>query len=326
MAIRGGRLTLDDALNLFRRYLVTEKMRSPETVRAYMADLEGFRSYLESSAGVQQLANVERIDQFHVRGFLASRFGKIKKVSVGRKLATLRTFFRVLVRERVIATNPAASLRAPKRDRPLPRALSVDDMDRFFSRNTDRGKRDLAIFELLYSSGLRVGELVSLRVQDLDLNNGWVRVVGKGNKERYVPVGSRALAALREYLPIRSFVEVATGKMGNQPALFLNFRGERLSSRSVRRILKSFLSSSGIARDVSPHAFRHSFATHLLHGGADLRSIQELLGHSSLSTTQRYTKVDLGHLMSVYDQAHPRSGVREKKRSTDRDPRSTDSE
>ncbi len=319
-------MTFDDALNLFRRYLVTERMRSPETVRAYMADLEGFRSYLVSSAGRNELADLERIDQFHVRGFLASRFGKIKKVSVGRKLATLRTFFRLLVRERVIGTNPAASIRAPKRDKPLPRALSVDDMDRFFSRNTDRGKRDLAIFELLYSSGLRVGELVSLRVQDLDLNNGWVRVVGKGNKERYVPVGSRAVAALREYLPIRSLVEAATGKIQNQPALFLNFRGARLSSRSVRRILKSFLSSSGIARDVSPHAFRHSFATHLLHGGADLRSIQELLGHSSLSTTQRYTKVDLGHLMSVYDKAHPRSGVREKKRSTTHDPRLTDSE
>lgn len=319
-------MTFDDALNLFRRYLVTERIRSPETVRAYMADLEGFQSYLVSSAGTKELADVERIDQFHVRGFLASRFGKIKKVSVGRKLATLRTFFRLLVRERVIGTNPAASIRAPKRDKPLPRALSVDDMDRFFSRNTDRGKRDLAIFELLYSSGLRVGELVSLRVQDLDLNNGWVRVVGKGNKERYVPVGSRAVAALREYLPIRSLVEAATGKIQNQPALFLNFRGARLSSRSVRRILKSFLSSSGIARDVSPHAFRHSFATHLLHGGADLRSIQELLGHSSLSTTQRYTKVDLGHLMAVYDQAHPRSGVREKKRSKAHNPRLTDSE
>ncbi len=199
-------------------------------------------------------------------------------------------------------------------------------MDRFFSRNTDRGKRDLAMFELLYSSGLRVGELVSLRVQDLDLNNGWVRVIGKGNKERYVPVGSRAVAALMAYLPIRSLLKSATGVLENQSALFLNFRGARLSSRSVRRILKAFLSSSGIARDVSPHAFRHSFATHLLHGGADLRSIQELLGHSSLSTTQRYTKVDLGQLMSVYDRAHPRSGAGQKKGSTNSDPRSSDSE
>jgi integrase/recombinase XerC len=319
-------LTFDDAVRVFRRYLVAERMRSPETVRAYMADLDGFRSFLEASATEKELNEVASIDQFHVRGFLASRFGKIKKVSVARKLASIRTFFRVLVRERVIPSNPAASIRAPKRDRPLPRALSVDDMDRFFSRNTDRGKRDLAMFELLYSSGLRVGELVSLRVQDLDLNNGWVRVIGKGNKERYVPVGSRAVAALRAYLPIRSLLKSATGVLENQSALFLNFRGARLSSRSVRRILKAFLSSSGIARDVSPHAFRHSFATHLLHGGADLRSIQELLGHSSLSTTQRYTKVDLGQLMSVYDRAHPRSGAGQKKGSTNSDPRSSDSE
>ena len=183
-------MTFDDALAVFQRYLVTEKMRSPETVRAYIADLKDFRIYLESSAARKELANVERLDQFHVRGFLASRFNKISKVSVGRKLAAIRTFFRLLIREEIIPTNPAGSVKAPKREKPLPRALSVDEVDRFFSRNSDRQKRDLAIFELLYSSGLRIGELTSLNVQDLDLNNGWVRVVGKGNKERYVPVGS----------------------------------------------------------------------------------------------------------------------------------------
>ena len=307
-------MTFNEALAVFQRYLITEKMRSPETVRAYRADLRDFGVYLESSNAKKELANVERIDQFHVRGFLASRFNKISKVSVGRKLAAVRTFFRLLIREEIIPTNPAGSIKAPKREKPLPKALSVDEIDRFFSRNADRQKRDLAIFELLYSSGLRIGELTSLNTPDLDLNNGWVRVIGKGNKERYVPVGSRAAAALNEYLPVRALVDQEIGSLNTRSALFLNSRGGRLSSRSIRRILKSFLSSSGVERDVSPHAFRHSFATHLLYGGADLRSIQELLGHASLSTTQRYTKMDLGRLMEVYDRSHPRSGAVRKKR------------
>jgi integrase/recombinase XerC len=307
-------LTFNEALAVFERYLITEKMRSPETVRAYRADLRDFGVYLESSNAKEELANVERIDQFHVRGFLASRFNKISKVSVGRKLAAVRTFFRLLIREEIIPANPAGSIKAPKRERPLPKALSVDEVDRFFSRNADRQKRDLAIFELLYSSGLRIGELTSLNTPDIDLNNGWVRVIGKGNKERYVPVGSRAAAALKGYLPVRAMVDQQIGSLNTTSALFLNSRGGRLSSRSIRRILKSFLSSSGVERDVSPHAFRHSFATHLLYGGADLRSIQELLGHASLSTTQRYTKMDLGRLMEVYDRSHPRSGAVRKKR------------
>jgi integrase/recombinase XerC len=185
-------------------------------------------------------------------------------------------------------------------------------MDRFFARNEDRGKRDSAIFELLYSSGLRVGELTSLDVEAVDLDYGWVRVIGKGNKERYVPVGSRAAEALREYLPLRAAIAAKDKVAAENRALFVNARGGRLSSRSIGRILKANLRTSGVVRDASPHSFRHSFATHLLQGGADLRSIQELLGHSSLSTTQRYTKVDLGRLMEVYDKAHPRSGVRKK--------------
>jgi integrase/recombinase XerC len=206
--------------------------------------------------------------------------------------------------------SPGAAIRAPKRDKPLPKALSVDEMDRFFARNEYRGMRDSAIFELLYSSGLRVGELTSLDVEAVDLDNGWVRVIGKGNKERYVPVGSRAAEALREYLPLRAAIAAKDKVAAENRALFVNARGGRLSSRSIGRILKANLRTSGVVRDASPHSFRHSFATHLLQGGADLRSIQELLGHSSLSTTQRYTKVDLGRLMEVYDKAHPRSGAR----------------
>ena len=301
-----------EATSVFIRHLETERLLSKETVRAYSADLQDFMTYL-ASCGAANLSHVERIDSFHIRGFLAARFGKIKKVSLGRKLAGLRTFFRFLVREGIMSKNPAAGIKAPKREKPLPKALSVDDLDRFFSRNPDMGKRDLAIFELLYSSGLRVGELTSLRVQDLDLGNGWVRVVGKGNKERYVPVGSRAVTALQDYLPQRAFLEMKSSQMARDRALFLNSRGGPLSSRSIRRILKMCLNIAGLARDASPHTFRHSFATHLLNAGADLRSIQELMGHSSLSTTQRYTKVDLGRLMEVYDKSHPRSGAQKKR-------------
>jgi integrase/recombinase XerC len=302
-------VNFDQAVAVFTRHLVSEKVRSPETVRAYTSDLQDFRVYLEESGAESALEKIDQIDQFHVRGFVASRFGRIKKVSTGRKIAAIRTFFRFLVRERILGANPAAAIKAPKREKSLPKALSVDEMERFFSRNPDMNKRDAAIYELLYSSGLRVGELVSLAVHDVDLKNGWVRVIGKGNKERYVPVGSRAQEALEQYLPVRAFVETATAALHSNGKLFLNLRGAPLSSRSVRRILKSCLDTAGIARDASPHAFRHSFATHMLYGGADLRSIQELLGHSSLSTTQRYTKVDLARLMEVYDRAHPRSGA-----------------
>ncbi len=305
-------MNFDEALQLFLRHLTTEKVRSAQTVRAYTSDLQGFRDHLEASGASKQLKSVEGIDPFHVRGFLATRFGRIKKVSVGRKLAAIRTFLRFLVRERIITKDPAAGIRAPKSEKPLPKALSVDEIDRFFSRNPEMKSRDLAAFELLYSSGLRVGELTSLKVQDVDLNNGWVRVIGKGNKERYVPVGSRAVVALRAYLPLRAHLETQTGGLYTGEALFLNSRGGPLSSRSIRRILKSYLDSASLARDASPHAFRHSFATHLLHGGADLRSIQELLGHASLSTTQRYTKADLRRLMEVYDRSHPRSGAPKK--------------
>jgi len=297
------------AVKLFIRHLETEKVRSKETVRAYRSDLADFCSFLRDSGGSRELDSVDRVDSFHLRGFVANRFGKIKKPSVGRKLAALRTFFRFLLREKIVARNPVSGIRAPKRDRPLPKALSVDEMDRFFSRNSGMGARDCAIFELLYSSGLRVGELTSLKVIDLDLGNGWVRVLGKGSKERYVPVGSKALRALETYVSVREVVDTRSSGLRSRGALFLNERGGPLSSRSIRRILKQWLDSAGLARNASPHTFRHSFATHLLHGGADLRSIQELLGHAGLSTTQRYTKVDLGKLMEIYDRAHPRSGV-----------------
>jgi integrase/recombinase XerC len=310
-------MNFQETVRLFIRHLETEKLRSQETVRAYRADLQDFQSFLKISAEPELLDNVTRIDPFHIRGFVAGRYGKIKKETMGRKLTALRSFFKFLVREGIVQANPVWQVKAPKPDQPLPRALSVDEVDRFFARNTDMLPRDRAIFELLYSSGLRVGELTALKVEDVDLNNGWVKVLGKGRKERYVPVGSKALAALEAYLPSRAMVESQTHGLRSNGALFLNCRGGPLSSRSVRRILKHYLDCATLARDASPHAFRHSFATHMLHGGADLRSIQELLGHAGLSTTQRYTKVDLGRLMKVYDRSHPRSGAQKKENLSD---------
>lgn len=305
-------MNFQEALRIFIRHLKTEKLRSGETVRAYRSDLEDFHRYLQRSVGLERAGEVTLVDAFHIRGFIAGRFGKVKKETLGRKLTAIRTFFGFLVREGVVPCNPAAQVKAPKRDQPLPRAMSVDEVHRFFSRNEDMPLRDRAMFELLYSSGLRVGELTSLKVEDVDLTNGWVRVMGKGRKERYAPVGSKALDAVRSYLPVRAALETQTLGIKSLGALFLNHRGAPLSSRSVRRILKRYLDVAVLARDVSPHAFRHSFATHMLHGGADLRSIQELLGHAGLSTTQRYTKADLGRLMTVYDRSHPRSGVTSK--------------
>ncbi len=303
----------DEAVRRFLRHLESEKSRSKETVRAYLADLQDFRGHL---ASLDKLEDITEIDQFHVRGFLADRFGKIKKVSVGRKLSALRSFFRFLLREDVVSSNPAASIRAPKKERPLPRGLTVDEIDRFFSRNEGMSLRDRAVFELLYSSGLRVGELTSLSMTDLDLDNGWVRVIGKGNKERYVPLGSKAIHAVREYVASRAAGNPDLSANLITGPLFLNSRGGPLGQRTIRRILKRYLDSAGVTKDASPHGFRHSFATHLLQGGVDLRSIQELLGHSSLSTTQRYTRVDVAKLMEVYDKAHPRSGATSSGKST----------
>ncbi len=306
-------LDFEKAQKIFERHLETERLRSGQTLRAYSSDLRDFRDFLEKAPHNAGIKNVARIDRNCVRAFLAGKFGKIARTSVGRKLAAIRSFFRFLVREGVLTANPAASITAPKKEKPLPRSLNVDEVGRFFSRNAEALSRDMAIFELLYSSGLRVGELVSISVNDIDMENGWVRVVGKGSKERYVPVGEKALDAIRKYIPTRQAMELSGNMSQSKGKLFLNLRGGPLTDRSVRRILKSLLLNAGIFRDASPHCFRHSFATHLLQGGADLRSIQELLGHTNLSTTQRYTKVDLGKLMEVYDRSHPRSGFTEGK-------------
>lgn len=286
----------------FSKYLSDERNLSPHTRSAYLRDLDEFCKFLELHGGSGQAA-VARIDHFLLRRFLAELHKRNQRTSIARKLSTLRSFFRYLVREGLLASNPAETVSTPKLNRYLPKTLSVDEATSLMERGYTQKPldlRDRAIFELFYSSGLRVSELTGLNVSSIDMREHLVRVLGKGNKERILPFGRKSHEALLTYFEVRPVT-------AEDAPLFLNARGGRLTPRSVQRNLKTRLLKAGIIKDISPHALRHSFATHLLDGGADLRSIQELLGHASLSTTQKYTQVSVDHLMSVYDQAHPRS-------------------
>jgi integrase/recombinase XerC len=296
-----------EELDQFINYLAWERGASPHTCRAYRKDLELFATFL-GDEGIPQ--EVRKIDHLTIRLYLGHlyRQRQIKRVSIVRKLAALRTFFRYLKREGIIEKNPAKMVAVPKGEKNLPRTLTVDEafvIMEIPDRTTPRGSRDHAILEFLYSSGLRVGELTALTLRDLDLANGMVRVMGKGGKERLVPIGSQAIAALQSYLQHRK--GLAAREVKAPPYLFLNHRGGRLTARSVARMIRTYLMQRGMITRVSPHTFRHSFATHLLDAGADLRGIQELLGHASLSTTQRYTHVSSAKLMEVYDRTHPRA-------------------
>jgi len=284
-----------------------ERGASSHTCRAYRKDLELFAAFL---GGKGLPMDVTKIDHLAIRIYLGHLYQveKIKRSSVLRKLATLRTFFKYLKREGIIEKNPAKMVATPKGEGYLPHALSIDEVFHLLSiteASEPLGLRDRAILELLYSSGLRVGELTALNLEDLDIGGSIVRVMGKGGKERIVPIGSKAEEALRAYLNKRDhFVE--KGGTPNR-SLFLNYRGGRLTARSVGRMIKKYLIKGGVWKESTPHTFRHTFATHMLDAGADLRGIQELLGHASLSTTQKYTHVSSAKLMEVYDRAHPRA-------------------
>ena len=290
----------------FIRYLSEEKHASPHTCRNYLKDLEQFENFLKTSGlHLSPAGEIEmgKVDRWTLRKYLSSLHRKNKKSSIARKISTLRSFFKYLVREELVTANPAKSVSTPKREKPLPSTLTVDEAFRLVeSPSEEEGQqaRDRAILELLYSSGIRVSELVGLNLGQLDLELGIVKVMGKGRKERIVPVGSKAIEAVNAYLEER-------GTVNGEDALFINSRGGRLTARSVGRLVKTYTKRSGIFRKISPHSLRHTFATHLLDSGADIREIQEMLGHASLSTTQRYTHLTMGKLMEVYDKAHPRS-------------------
>lgn len=293
---------MQEWIKQFSRYLSDERNLSPHTRIAYLRDLGEFQDFLERHGGSGKEA-LTQIDSFLLRRYLAELHKRNQRTSIARKLSTLRTFFRYLVREGLLPNNPAEGLSTPKLNHYLPKTLSVDEATDLMERGYGTSLldlRDRAIVELFYSSGLRVSELTGLNVGSLDLRENLVRVLGKGRKERIIPIGRKAHEALLAYLEERNLPD-------EDKPLFLNARGGRLTPRSVQRNLKTRLIKAGLIKDISPHALRHSFATHLLDGGADLRAIQELLGHVSLSTTQKYTQVSVDQLMSVYDKAHPRS-------------------
>lgn len=296
---------LPELIEGYLDHLRYQRNMSAATVRAYGSDLTAFAEFLRDS-GLPTAP--DRVDPLAVRAWLAKqhRDGQ-ERSSVARRVSALRSFFRHLVREGVVADNPLDRVVTPRVRRRLPRHLNVDEVAILVASpdaSKPIGLRDRALLELLYATGLRVSELCSLDLEDLDLHELVLRVVGKGSVERMVPFGSRAAEALRAYLASRHRLQRRGG--GDPDALFVNYRGGRLSSRSVRRTLEQTIRRCAIKHRISPHGLRHSFATHLLDAGADLRSIQELLGHASLSTTQRYTHVTTERLREVYRKAHPR--------------------
>jgi integrase/recombinase XerC len=305
---------MKDLIERFLEYLRVERNASAHTLRSYSADLEQFRNFLLSSELHVDKKNgdvaVEKIDHLAIRAYLSHLYRGYKKSSLARKLAAQRSFFKYLVEEGRLAQSPAEIVSTPKQEKPLPNFLPVDEVFSLMEtpdQSTTWGARDRAILETLYSCGIRVSELVGLTDGDIDFTLGILKVFGKGRKERIVPIGEKALAALREYLPQRDRIIAGSTSSGSKAPIFINHRGGRLTSRSVARILQKHILKCGLVRKVSPHALRHSFATHLLDAGADLRAIQEMLGHVSLSTTQRYTHVSVDKLMEVYDRAHPRA-------------------
>lgn len=300
----------DSYIKAFRESLIYERGASKHTVKNYVRDLVEFYSYLkriEPDLIGKEGMKLSGINPLVLRSYLSVLIQKNHPASVARKLSSLRSFFQYWVKKGKIAQNPAKAIHSPKLPKRLPKFLNVDEVFALLDvpgSDDMRGRRDKAILELLYSCGLRVSELVGLDVAQVDLENRLVRVFGKGGKERLVPIGKKASQKIDHYLKLRdTFVK----KDKDSGAVFLNVRGERLSVRSIQRLVDDTIKKCGLSKEVSPHVLRHTFATHLLNAGADLRSIQELLGHASLSTTQKYTHVNLDQLMKVYDASHPKA-------------------
>ena len=300
----------------FLEHLKYERNVSEHTLRNYAIDLGQFLEHLapaDPASGGRREIDVKQIDHITIREWLSAlHAAQKKKSSIARKLAALRTFFQFLIREGAVELNPAKLVSTPRLERKLPNHLSVEDAVRFIETpdtETDLGKRDRAILEFLYGTGVRVSELTKLDLRDIDFRNKTARVTGKRRKERIVPFGDPALHALMRYL-----TEVRPKCLDNAPvaeretgAVFLNYQGTRITTRSVGRMVDKYIDTCAGIHNISPHSLRHSFATHLLDSGADLRDIQELLGHARLSTTQIYTHVSMEKLIEVYDKAHPKA-------------------
>ncbi len=299
---------LDEQIEAFLSWGRDERRLAASTIDAYRRDLELLRDFVIDGGMTPDAA---AIDVLTLRLFLAELHRTLAASTIARRISTLRTFWRFLRKRRLVKANPAASLSAPKASKELPRFLTVEDAFRVVdapAKDADRDarlqKRDAAMLELLYGGGLRVSELAGLTLERVDLSARELRVIGKGDKERVVPIGREAMDALRAYLEIRGTLRTKA-RAPDASALFLGFRGTALTARQVQNIVRRYGTAGAGRSDLHPHALRHSCATHLLDAGADLRTIQELLGHASLSTTQRYTQVSVDRLMAAYDAAHP---------------------
>lgn len=294
-------------INGFLSYLANERNYSPHTAENYRIDLDGFCKFLKENK-ISQFNSIDRIICRRFLAFLESN--KLGRRSVARKISALRSFYKFLMREKMVTSNPWKVISTPKIIKKLPSFLYTEEIESLLNQpniRTTQGIRDKAMLELLYATGMRVSELTKLNLGDIDLSESEIIVKGKGSKERIVLMGSYSILALKDYL------KYARGKFAcrhkENRALFLGRFASRLTGRSIERILKKYIKSAGIEKKTTPHSLRHSFATHLLEGGADLRSVQELLGHSSLSTTQMYTHITKEHLKKLYDKTHPRAAI-----------------
>ncbi len=298
-------------ISLFAEYLVKEKGYSAHTIRGYESDLRQFSRFVAEKKGKKiEGSGIEHIDPLIIKSYLGELFDKSKRTTIARKLSALKSFFSFLEMKMYAPFNPASEISTPKQERLIPSYLPIDDMFTLLRQpKTEKalGLRDQAILELLYSCGLRVAELTGLNIERLDMESGLVKIFGKGGKERILPVGKKAIGAVKEYISRTEKRREKAGYSKRHGPLFLNNREGRLTARSIHRLIKKYSTECGIMTHISPHSIRHTFATHLLDGGADLRSIQELLGHVSLSATQKYTHVSMDKLMEIYDRSHPRS-------------------
>jgi len=302
---------MENLMQDFQTYLEVERNVSSNTLKAYISDVQEFISFLQSSGLAKSGRGIKNVEAEAVRAFLGHLYRqKVKKVTINRKISSLRAFYKYLLRNGKIKKNPVSMIQSPKTEKYMPTFLSVDETFELLNASEGKNSLDLrtrAMMELFYSSGMRLSELAALNVTDIDFNQQLVKIRGKGRKERIVPVGKMALQAIREYLGKTSELRKNIGGNVFAEPLFLNSRGKRITTRSIARFLDQAAGKSSLGRKISPHALRHSFATHLLNAGADLRAIQELLGHKSLSTTQKYMAVNINRLMEIYDKAHPRA-------------------
>lgn len=291
----------------FHNYLAYEKQYSFRTIKSYLKDIDDFIIFVGKEERLEILDLAKKIDASQIRKYLEYLIKRgLTKRSIARKLAALRTFYRFMFKMGYRDDNPAKSVSTPRQEKRLPSFLEETEIDELLNLPDDTpiGLRDKAIMELIYSSGLRVSELINLKLQDVLFNEKLLRVIGKGNKERIIPFGNAAEQSLKEYIKIRKNL-LKKGELSN--FLFINNKGKKINDRVIRRIVKKYVNQLAIIKKISPHTLRHSFATHLLNSGMDLRAIQELLGHNRLSTTQIYTHLNLTSLMSVYKKSHPRA-------------------